>query len=629
MPLAILLFGFVSSACDADHPVTASPAPAAPLASTSAGFSVIGSASVETSAAYYSTPEEWTAFDLPRNTGYVIPPHSLAIVRVTGVVTLSPNPAWYSAEGCEGTSWTQCSFPEAGSHGPLAPLTNAGSVSIFAGNPSTSGAPLATDPGWLHAVSAANAPFTWETLVSTDELPAEVWYRPRNILSFSTRSCPECTDVVKQYVESDGYQMSIELVRIGSSLQTAADGTVTYTVSAPLETHGVYWYYAPDTAAIPFHAMSAEMHVEPCLGQPTCTYAPDTIGRMYAFVSMESAVKGYGANYSATPSVMFDVTPGAPQILLRCEGLVGTQMTANRVTRGQTLDCTAYKDPANAPGDMVITGWRFDSTPRTDGNLTSPEWGGPMTRSGRVVVRGRIGTGPERDRAVAITVVARPWPEVRLTEPPDVLREVDPVSMKPYPAPGTPTDPSTFGRFKLNWPDFNVLPVLRVTLGPNNGDGILAAGLTLPRSTVYIHPALTPTPSGLSPGMPGYEPWHAWYDDQNGKPSGTCRPTQVATFKTNVERHEGVTMASNSHWGKANTAFSSGKVQGQMEGLFLTIQPGESDAEFENRLHVAATQTFDDFMANTYFPLQDQFDINDTPTVYNIGCNLDFNLADN
>ncbi len=87
-------------------------------------------------------------------------------------------------------------------------------------------------------------------------------------------------------------------------------------------------------------------------------------------------------------------------------------------------------------------------------------------------------------------------------------------------------------------------------------------------------------------------------------------------------------MASNSHWGKANTAFANAKLQGQMERLFLTILPGETEADFQMRLHVAANQTFDNFIANTYSPLQQQFDTNDTPAVYNIGCNLDFNLAD-
>lgn len=630
---AFVLLTVALGACDARDPVLSGPrpAPAGPSASTSAGFSTIGSASVEISAPYYATRDTWSAFSNPRNTGSVIPPNRLAIIRVTGAVSLSGNSAWYTAKECDEYGWPECSFPETGSHGPLVPLTNGGTVSVFAGRPASGGAPTLNDYGWYHLAPAENAPATWETLVTTYDLPVEVWYKPRAIVSWSQSSCAGCTDFVKQYVESGGYQVTVELVNVGSSQQTAENGTTTYTVSAPLTVRSVSWYYAPDTAAIPWGArsQSAYTRVDACAGQTTCTFTPDSAGRMYAFPHLESAVKGYGASYGATQQVMFDATPGAPRILLRCEGLVGTTLSVNRVTRGQTLNCTAYKDPANAPGDMQITAWWFNSRPRTDGDLTAATWSGPMARSGEVRVRGRIGTGPERDRAVNITVVARPWSQVRLTEAPEVLRQVDPVSMQPYPAPGTTTTPSTFGRFRLNQPDFRVLPVIRITEGPNNGDAILGAALQLPRSTVFIHPALTPTPSTVSPGTSAYQPWHAWYDDQNGKPSGTCRPNQIATFKSNVERHEGVTMASNSHWGKANTAFANGNLQGKMESLSATIQPDEAPVDFDERLRFEANLAYDEFLAKTYYPVQDQFDIADTPNVYNIGCNLDFNLSDN
>ncbi|HEX2079169.1 MAG TPA: hypothetical protein VHG08_15700 [Longimicrobium sp.] len=66
-----------------------------------------------------------------------------------------------------------------------------------------------------------------------------------------------------------------------------------------------------------------------------------------------------------------------------------------------------------------------------------------------------------------------------------------------------------------------------------------------------------------------------------------------------------------------------------MDQLFLTIQPGEAPAALENRLRVHANETFDRFMGQTYYPIQNQFDTNDTPNVYNIGCNLDFNPNDN
>ena len=628
--LLFVLLAVALGACDAPDPVLSGPrtAPQGLSASTSAGFSEVGSFTMETSPSYFPTLADHQAFIAPRNTGYVIPPNSIAIIRVTGAVTLSFNPAWYAAMKCDYYSPltpSACQGLDAGSYGPLDPKSNGGVVSIYAGIPASGGVPYPNEWGWRHAMQAEDAPPAWETLVMTGDREYQVWYRPRDFTSASTSSCHECGDIVREYIETGGYHVSVELVHVGSSQEASSEGTATYTVSAPLEVGGVTWMYAADTAALPYHGRisSAYTHVDECTNLTTCAFTPDSAGRMYAIVYMELSSSG------ANEYVMFDATAGAPRIRLRCEGLVGTQLTANRVTRGNTLDCTAYKDPTTATGDLLITGWWFDSKPRSDGDLTAATWSGPMARSGQVRVRGRIGTGPEHDRTVGITVQARPWPQVRLTDAPDVRTELHPVGMEPYPAPGTPDAPSSFGRFVLNWPDFTALSVIRITEGPNDGDGILASALQMPQTTIFIHPALTPTPSGLSPGMPGYMPWHAWYDDQNGKPSGTCRPKDVAKFKSNVERHEGVTMASNSHWGRTNTAFANANLQGQMERLSTTIQSGEALANLESRVRFEAHVVFNEFMTNTYYPIQSKFDTDDTANVYNIGCALDFNLEDN
>lgn len=170
-------------------------------------------------------------------------------------------------------------------------------------------------------------------------------------------------------------------------------------------------------------------------------------------------------------------------------------------------------------------------------------------------------------------------------------------------------------------PDLNALPLATAAAGPNTGLSFVPDPVTLDTWQVGIHPALEPTPAGLSPGDPGYMPWHAWYDDQNGIGGGTCGPADIARLRQEVERHEGVTLAPNSHLGVANTVLAAERPERRLESLYTDV----SQAELRTLIQGELTNFFN---RGAYRRAQDRFDRQDTPTVFAVlGCTLDFNAS--
>lgn len=170
-------------------------------------------------------------------------------------------------------------------------------------------------------------------------------------------------------------------------------------------------------------------------------------------------------------------------------------------------------------------------------------------------------------------------------------------------------------------PDLNALPLATAAAGPNTGLSFVPDPVTLDTWQVGIHPALEPTPAGLSPGDPAYMPWHAWYDDQNGIGGGTCGPADIARLRQEVERHEGVTLAPNSHLGVANTVLAAERPERRLESLYTDV----SQAELRTPIQGELTNFFN---RGAYRRAQDRFDRQDTPTVFAVlGCTLDFNAS--
>jgi hypothetical protein len=211
-----------------------------------------------------------------------------------------------------------------------------------------------------------------------------------------------------------------------------------------------------------------------------------------------------------------------PKIKLKCNGAEA----AITVTRGETVACEAFKDPASAPGTVIVTEWSFDGQVRTDGSVTSTTWAGPMVQSGDVRVKGKVGEGGTVNAAaVSVAVAARNWAgrPVPLDPPLEITRDPD-VALRPTQLK------------QLGTTDHGTRAVLTqgrtyqaITEGPNTG---LAYLLDIPM-TAWVKIYLAQ--GALSVGS-------AFYNHQTPGPAlaGTCTQSDVAPFLPLVEEHEGV-----------------------------------------------------------------------------------------
>lgn len=590
----------VLSACDSQSPVaTTHPVPVSRNASASSLGSISVAPNVGGHGLYLAT---------------VVPANTLARVRVTGSIDWSPNhPAYWIAEGCERPDREfPCKgfYSEAGSYGVVHPASlthGAGLRLVLGASPDPASPPhpgsLFNTSGmsWEWAAGKEARPY-WEGFIATADTRAGIWYSPPGGLGNA------------EYVVTGEYTISVERLDLGWEMNRTPD-QVEYSVSAPsgVEIAGVSWLVSRDTSSSLVWGNFSE--VSECRGSMRCTHKSFT-GRMFAEVrvSSEAARATGGANGYAYPLVRFEPLleeEEKAKLALTCTGNLG----ANHVTRGRQITCTAAKYPASAPGELAITGWSFAGSARTDGDLTSTEWKGVIARRGKVEVRGTINGAALRDEQT-IRVERRGWSVMQFSVPRHVVG-LDPASMADYPPAGI-----AYGRFKPEWPDFTKVHAHGIDAGPNAGLWFLPDPIELPQPVAFVHPALYfPTlPAPLGSESPGYSQWILWYNDQNGRPAGTCRPQEVTQFRINVEVHEGVTGATNSHWGVGNRVLTNTKLHERFEAL--TSDQGADDLRFQTN------DTWQKWLAGPYRSSQNQFDTSDYPKVFDLGCSLDSNPND-
>lgn len=93
----------------------------------------------------------------------------------------------------------------------------------------------------------------------------------------------------------------------------------------------------------------------------------------------------------------------------------------------------------------------------------------------------------------------------------------------------------------------------------------------------------------------------------------------VPLLKTEVERHEGVTQASDSHYGVANQAFLAHRPERTLEALYLFRVP-------QARLQHRAYQIYEQFVRGPRHTPQVAFDRTDYPAILaKFSCQFDFN----
>jgi len=296
---------------------------------------------------------------------------------------------------------------------------------------------------------------------------------------------------------------------------------------------------------------------------------------------MESGRMEVDAFVNGTPvTVSEHVTVTTPKLALSC--------TPKLVLRGGNIVCTAATVPVDPA--FRVTGWRFDASGptlppvvRSDANTTSTTWSGIVGAGGTVTVSAIVN---ERDTSATASfeIEPRPWPA------------------SPMQLPGIPTDGGSgplsltpingemeFGRHSLVGPSTFIEAL---GTGPNAGYRWLAEQPQWPRSIAYINAALD-----------GQGDWAAMqtgtYNGSSVSPSGLpyCTSSAFAPLRTEAQRHEGLTGASNSHHGIWQAALSTGALDSTIERIVaagpVAEQASDSIAAWANRINVNEHVPFD------------------------------------
>lgn len=300
---------------------------------------------------------------------------------------------------------------------------------------------------------------------------------------------------------------------------------------------------------------------------------------------------------------------------LECKGPAGE----NPIERGKQVRCTITPDKPykvlsrRATGNDLAISARPDSSHAADVPYV---WAGPAVTDTRVRVELELtnddGSKERKTYEASFQVQARDWPTLKVNAPTVTtgLR-----NMTAYP----PADgKGTLGNALTELDEPRVLAV-RMAIpdrGPNAGLAYFVDPFPDLNFSIYLHPALFNDPA--NPGSDS-QVWHA---DQNGIGSGTCTQAVFPHLLAEVRRHEGVTQATNSHWGIAQAFFQGSTVEQEIEKIYKrTTDP--------NALLQAGVDRLSREMRTSLKPLQDAFDQTDTPALINgLGCRLDHRRND-
>jgi hypothetical protein len=345
-----------------------------------------------------------------------------------------------------------------------------------------------------------------------------------------------------------------------------------------------------------------------CFGQMSCTVIPPKRGSVIVYGKWNGYT--FGSEYLHIASGQHEnVAEQQPVLNLVC---------TPSVPRGGDVRCTATVTPAM---EMVVT----QRTARGAGFAFTEERADPVAAGDSVTWTGK-GVAPTQVRLTArvmvagqakvlratanFAVTARTWSPYQLVAPSTFtvgLRG----DMTGYPTNGH------LGNFGLNGLNPFSTPIDSVSSGLNSGlmyfmhrPPFIGSG-----SSIYIHPGLYPATGG---GTPGHSEAQRWYNDQNGTPRGTCSQSDIPLLRTEVERHEGVTQAYDSHYGVANRQFLARRPERALEALYLFRVP-------QARLQMRAYRIYERFVTGPAHAAQDAFDNVDRPLVLaKFSCQFDF-----
>ena len=247
------------------------------------------------------------------------------------------------------------------------------------------------------------------------------------------------------------------------------------------------------------------------------------------------------------------------------------------------------------------------------------DWTGPAVESSRVfawITFDSSGTQVQYFLTDSFTVQARSWSELDILWPaPLVFRNtVDSAGrVQTTPVPTRTGYSMVLGLHVASNPKFEVADIGQVGTGPNTGLYFLTKQISFQRS-----PRIYTTPAFVRGAV---------FNDQNGgRGAHLPRCTQgqwSGVYQAEAERHEGVTQATNSHWGIYRTQLGVRKLNQEFEGLV-------SDQGNPYFLLTEIALRYSDWLQNTLLPLQIGLDVQDIGTVIpqTVGCEPDFDPTD-
>ncbi|HET7550768.1 MAG TPA: hypothetical protein VFK04_05735 [Gemmatimonadaceae bacterium] len=385
-------------------------------------------------------------------------------------------------------------------------------------------------------------------------------------------------------------------------------------------------YYPPKspstliTAIIPPDFTGGDGHVTITFDFPVSVFGAYATSAMPLSLSCSDSTGAIvGTKYLRTPNLNNGESPFGPNqnIEVRGEGIVrcvfdgsnnlygfddfyfshvdaGVSCNPESPERGEETTCAAK-------GFAVVNAWSFipdsagfpnvrDSVPNNE-----QEWKGYMVVSGTVRVLGwhKVADAFVRPRdSASIHVAVQPrtdWVPLQMPGAP-----VDSGQGKLSLLPDANRD-ITFGLFRFRGPEKWSSATVRS--GPNSGYSWINKEPELQRGVVYINPVLD-----------GKGKWAKEQDGEyNGKttsPNGRpyCNQENLGIFKKEVKRHEGLTGAPNSHYGKYQTELKTTDLHKQLEA---TVVHGSG-----KELATKAQQVLDRWQLKQH-PVQAAFDTAD------------------
>ncbi|GLC28282.1 hypothetical protein [Roseisolibacter agri] len=470
-----------------------------------------------------------------RNSGIAVPDGAYAMIEVSGGIAIGQNPEYMAY--CS----PSCSTPYAGQTAtPMGVGSPQSELLVRTWVQST-----VLGEYQLATVAKAGDPYT-RVAAGRWKGGAALWIERTNITGGAgcysplALACPGGTAQWQAGTYTLAGAQEVRITPISAptmAISAPAAGTTTraFTVSWPyLPATTIAWAFSPtnDTGPTPANYPWPWLtQVPACNNMTQCSYAPPSPGRMYA------SLGGPGITEAIAVSIPTSAAP--PQMAFSC--------TPGTVVRGATVSCTASVSPATpyrvTSLQVVPSG---TEGPHTDTVGVEQASGTSWTTAGEAAVTSVLnlaatahyyGTEVPLTATASFTASPRSWPTVAPAGPPDSIASDLPSLYT--------SGKAAYGLHTNAGPDtIHVQNYHVVASGPNAGFWLLDAAPIIPKSKIRLHPAL----SGLG----------TWGQNQDGRgmlgttgPSGLpyCGPAGLALFRDYVRRHEGMTVALDSHEG--------------------------------------------------------------------------------